>query len=129
MCASLAVVIRHKKRMRRLLLSFVTSLAPPYFSTLFHKRHNFRNKVAENKTCILIFSTTFIWNISHSKKNLARYCHKCEKSSYKVLLFLSHINETNLHDGPLKKLEYLVSSMSVQWEPSCSMWTEGRTDG
>jgi hypothetical protein len=28
--------------------------------------------------CVLIFSTTLIWNISHSKKNLARYCHKCE---------------------------------------------------
>jgi hypothetical protein len=95
-CVSLAVVIRHKKRMRRLLLSFVASLAPPYFSTLFHKRHNFRNQVAEHKTFILIFSTTFIWNISHSKKNLARYCHKSEKSSYKVLLFLSHINETDL---------------------------------
>jgi hypothetical protein len=25
-------------------------------------------------------------NTSHSKKNLARYCHKCEKSSCKVLV-------------------------------------------
>ena len=29
-----------------------------------------------HKMCIVIFSTTFVWNISHSKKNLARYC-KC----------------------------------------------------
>jgi hypothetical protein len=27
--------------------------------------------------CDLISSTTFIWNISHFKKNSARYCHKC----------------------------------------------------
>jgi hypothetical protein len=28
--------------------------------------------------CVLIFSTIFVYNISHFKKNLARYCHKCE---------------------------------------------------
>jgi hypothetical protein len=27
--------------------------------------------------CVLIFSTTFVWNFSHSKNNSARYCHKC----------------------------------------------------
>jgi hypothetical protein len=31
-----------------------------------------------NIKCVLIFSTTFIWNISHSKKNWARYYHKRE---------------------------------------------------
>ena len=28
--------------------------------------------------CILFFSTTFTWKISHSKKNSGRYCHECE---------------------------------------------------
>jgi len=27
--------------------------------------------------CVLIFSTTFVWNISHSKKNWARCDQKC----------------------------------------------------
>jgi hypothetical protein len=27
--------------------------------------------------CVLIFSKTFVWNISHSKKNWARYNQKC----------------------------------------------------
>jgi hypothetical protein len=27
--------------------------------------------------CVLIFSTTSVWSISHSKKNSARYYHKC----------------------------------------------------
>jgi hypothetical protein len=26
--------------------------------------------------CVLSFSTTFIWNIPHAKKNLARYSHR-----------------------------------------------------
>jgi hypothetical protein len=28
--------------------------------------------------CVLIFSTTFIWNISDFKRKWARYCHKRE---------------------------------------------------
>ena len=31
----------------------------------------------EHKMCVLIFSTTFVWNISHSKENSAKYYHKC----------------------------------------------------
>jgi len=30
-----------------------------------------------NKTCVLISSTTFIWNILHSEKNSQRYYNKC----------------------------------------------------
>jgi hypothetical protein len=37
----------------------------------------FGKNVIEYKMCVLIFSTTFIWNISHSKKNSLRYYHKC----------------------------------------------------
>jgi hypothetical protein len=33
-------------------------------------------KVIEHKMCVLIFSTVFMWNISHSKKISARYYHK-----------------------------------------------------
>ena len=33
----------------------------------------------ENKICILVLSTTFVWKISHSNKNSARYHHKCRQ--------------------------------------------------
>ena len=59
----------------------VASLAQIYFSILSHKRYDFREKkkkVTEHKICVLIFSTIFIWNVSHSKKNSATYCHICE---------------------------------------------------
>jgi hypothetical protein len=47
-------------------------------TVLFHiilKKHDFRKKSDQIK-CILIFSTSFVWNISISK-NSATYYHKC----------------------------------------------------
>jgi hypothetical protein len=43
--------------MRRIVLSYVVCLALPYFSTLSHKRKDFRKKFTENKMRVLIFST------------------------------------------------------------------------
>ena len=44
--------------------------------------------------CVLIFSTSFVWNISHSKKNLARG-HK-RKRHVKYPLFLLDCIETSI---------------------------------
>ena len=48
-----------------------------YFSTCLITQHNFWKKFSEHRMCVLIFSPAFVWNISHSKKNLVRYDQKC----------------------------------------------------
>ena len=47
-----------------------------YFSTLSHKRHDFRGSYWTEKA-FWFFSTTFVWNIYHSLKKWARYDQKC----------------------------------------------------
>jgi hypothetical protein len=59
-CVHVALLIQHATRMRYIVTSLVTHLAPPYFSTLSHKWQDFRKKVIEHKMCDLIFYTTFV---------------------------------------------------------------------
>jgi hypothetical protein len=77
-CVSVALVIQHAQRMCNVVhvLSYVACLALPYFSTLSHEGHDFRKEVIEHKMYVLISFTTFVWHISHSRKNSARY-YKC----------------------------------------------------
>ena len=63
----LALGIQHAMRIRRLLS--VSGPTLQFFSTLSHKRHDFRKTVVERKMRVLFFSTTFIIMISHSKNN------------------------------------------------------------
>jgi hypothetical protein len=74
---SVALVIQHEMHMHRIIFTSAASPAVPNFSTLSHKRHNFRKQVMEHKMWVFIFSTTFELNISYSKKNWARYFHNC----------------------------------------------------
>ena len=108
----------------------VAPASPPYFSTLSHKWCDSRKKVIEHKTCAFIFSTTFNRNISHSKKNLARYRQKMSKRlDVKHPLFLSDVNEILIFSTDSRKsLKYQVSSKSVKRKPSCSMRTDGHDE-
>jgi hypothetical protein len=48
----------------------------------------------------------------------------------KVKLLLSDLDETSHISTDFRKIfKYGISKQSVQWESSCSMRTDGRTDG
>jgi hypothetical protein len=72
-CALVALGIQHATA--RSILSSVVCRDVDYFSTLYHKRHYFKKLMGIKY--VSFFSTTSVWNISHSKKTWARYGKKC----------------------------------------------------
>jgi len=59
-CVSVALIIQHTKRMRRIIFSSVACLDVPRFPTLSHKWHDFWENVIEHKMWVLIFSMSFV---------------------------------------------------------------------
>jgi hypothetical protein len=123
-CVFVALGIQHAMRMRHIVICSL-----PRSTIFFHISHK-RYDIRKTLLCVLILSTTFVGNIFHSKKNWSRYDQKF------ILIFM----QSTLYSCPiLTKLEffrqifektrkYQISWKSVQWEPSCSMQTDGRTD-
>jgi hypothetical protein len=64
MSVFVALGIYHAMRMRHIVICGLPACTT-FFSTLFHKRHDFRKKIIGHKICILIF----VRKISNSKKN------------------------------------------------------------
>ena len=69
--------------------------APPYniFQHSLINGTNFEKKVTEHKMCVVILSTTFVRNISHSRKNWERDEKKCtlvfmQSTRYSTQIFM-----------------------------------------
>jgi hypothetical protein len=104
----LAVVVRHAKRMRRIILSSVACLAVPYFSTLSHKRHDFRKNIIGHKMCILIFSAT-LFETFHILRRIERDIDiNVHRSSCKVPLLLSDFNQNWIFSTDFQKILYQI---------------------
>ena len=112
--------IQHAMRMCRITLSTVTSLPLPHFSTLFHKPKGLRERVAEHKMCVVMFSTTLVWNISHSNKNSARCYNKrtqvfvqSTRYSWQILIKLDFFRQIFEKKKNIKYHENLSSGSRV----------------
>ena len=96
-------------------------------TVLFHisQTARFSERVTEHKMCVLIFSTTFVWNISHSKNNWAIYDKKVYWSSCK--LFFSDFHESWIFLTVFRK----VLKFKILWKSASGSRVVpfGRTDG
>jgi len=98
------------------------------FPTLSHKRQDFQEKVAEHKMCVVIFCTMFVWDISHSKKELGEISIIYVSPHVNYLFYLSDFNESVIFSTVFVNiLKCQISWKSVQWEPRCSTRTDGQT--
>jgi hypothetical protein len=92
-----------------------------YFSTLSHEWYNFPKNIIKCKMLVLIFCTTFVWNISGSKKKWARHDQKSTSVfTYSTLhvqypAFLLHFNHIRIFSTDFREiLKYHISWKSVQ---------------
>ena len=98
---------------------------PPQKKPLFKKLVlNFVNKL-----CVFIFCTILLWNIFLFWEELGEIWSKMHIGLHLKYPLLSDLNETRIFSTYFRKIiKYQISRHSNQWEPICSMRTDGRTD-
>jgi hypothetical protein len=106
---------------------FLYNIFPHYL-----KRHDFRKKrkeVTEHKMCVLFLYIFFLKHFSYWEEISEMWSKMYIGPQVKCPLFLSDFNETWIFTKYFPKiLEYQIWWKSVQWETSCSIRTDGRTD-
>ena len=117
-----ALGIQLVMRMRRVVIC--GPLGSITYSTLFNKRYAFRKKITPRNMWVLIFSTTFVWNISQSKKKWARCDKKCIlvcmwSTGYSCRILMKFLFPRRIFEK--KIFEYQISWKSAHWESSCPM--------
>jgi len=109
---SAALFTQHAVCLRRVILSSVAGPAVPYFSTLSHKRHDFRKKSYTNINCVLIFSTNLSKVFLILRMIERHIIINVHRSSCKVPLLLLDFDETSIFWADFGKI--LISMKILQ---------------
>ena len=126
-----ALIIQHAKCIRPIKLPSVACPSLPYFPSICHKRHDFREKFTELTICVFWLCTIFVRNTPDCKKNAEGYDEKFMFGLHVMyLLFLSEFNETWIFSKDFRK----YSNISFRENPSSGsrvvpMRTDVGTDG
>ena len=113
-------------------LPSVACVALQYFSTLCHKRHDFRKKKSYWTQNVFWFSLqhlseTFLILRRNEQDMIKKILEVFMQSTYYTYQILMKL-EFTWQFFFLNVLNYQVSRNSVQWEPSCPTRTDGRAD-
>ena len=109
-------------RMRRVIPSTVACPALLYFPTLSHKQQDFLGwGDTEHKMCVWSFSATSALNISHSKRNSAKYKRK-------LPVVLSHFNEAWTFIGRYSTNPEISNFMKIRPVGAELLHADGPTD-
>jgi len=109
-------------------LSSVASSDLQDFSTLSHKRHDFRKKTLNIK-CVFWFSLQICLKYFSYKEELSDTLLKMYISLFiKYPLFLSYFSKTWTVSTDLRrKSKFKISYKSIQWQPNCFVRSDRQT--
>jgi hypothetical protein len=117
---SVALIVQHAMRMSLIILPPVVNPALQHFSTLSHKRHDFRRKIIEDKMCVLILYTNLCETFLMVRRT-ERYDHVTCPSSCHILIQL----DFSLHTFEIHSyIKFYENPSSGRRVVPC-----GRTDG
>ena len=112
-----ALLIQHATRMRHIVTSIVAPRSPPYFSTLSHKRYDFRKKLLNIK-CVFWFSLQFFSKTFFILRTIQRdIVTNVKTSSWKLSVSLVEFKRNlNFLNRVYNNAKYKISSKPVKWE-------------
>ena len=119
----IALDIQHAMRMRHVVICGLSR------STIFFLHIiSWTSRLSKQKFTEHIFSTAFVWNVFHCKKNWDRRDKRnVRRSAYKVAIFLWDFNETWIFSTDFQKKKPPSDTKLHQnpssREPSCLLWT------
>jgi hypothetical protein len=127
---SVALLIQYATRMRRIVLSSAACRTLLYFSTLYYKRHHFPKQTLLNIGFVFWFSPQILSTKFLILRRIQRdIITNLQNLHVQYPLFLPHLNQPWILSTDFRKThKYKISRKSIQWEPKCSMGTDGEMD-